>query len=108
MKYTIRKIPKDTELTHFFLSRGKIFGMTKLDKGHYMLKIVHCWEDGEPMNFKYVEDGVVKKATETSPNRLHVVKIFKEYPTRNTIQRNIVKFLKDYDKGYNQTQGGVS
>ena len=41
-----KKLPKNTNISHFFKYKDKIFEKMKLPDGRVMVKIVYTWGDG--------------------------------------------------------------
>jgi len=92
-------LPKNTELTEYLFSHEKIFGLTKINDSVYLLKIVHTWGDGEIMDYGWdTGSGVNRFPTEFCPNPRHIVMLFPERPSQETIDLETAEFLKDYCK----------
>lgn len=93
-----RTLPKNTDLTYFVLIKNHIFGITRLGANKYILKIVHCWEDGEIMNFGWKEENDDKTyfPTEQAPNPRHIVRLFGFNPSKASIYKAVNEFLPKY------------
>lgn len=94
MKKTKRILPKNTNITTYFQYKNSIFSKMNLSDGRVLVKIVHCWDDGEPMNFGFqYSDGINR----TGINPLHIVRLYDKQPSKRTLSRDLKNF---YDKYY--------
>lgn len=90
----MKQLPKDTNITTYFEYKNHIFSRTLIPDGRVLLKIEHCWEDGELMGFGFsYSDGISRKGL----NPLHIVKL---YDNDNWVIENQNKDLDAFIEKY--------
>lgn len=98
-------LPKDTNISKYFLYEGKIFEKMTLPDGRLLIQIVHTWGDGGKMGYGFqYSDGVNR----TGINPLHIVWIYgaQKYPIdQRLIEDGIDIFLKVYNKSKHECSG---
>lgn len=88
-----RVLPKDTDITKYFLYKNFIFSRMTLPDNRVLVQIEHCWEDGEIMDFKFeYSDGIIREGI----NPLHIVKIYSKQPSCRILIRDLKKFCDRY------------
>ena len=100
-KDVMKQLPKNTELTTFFEYHSsnvnvdaRTFCLTNLPDGRILLTIVHCWDDGEIMDYGYdFGEGI-----QSGINPLHIVRIYDKQMSKRTMERDLDRFLKRYYK----------
>lgn len=110
-KDVMKQLPKNTKITTFFeyhSSNVKVyartFGLTNLPDGRILLTIVHCWDDGEIMDYSY-DFG---EGFQSGLNPLHIVRIYDKQMSKRTIERDLDRFLKRYYKKETHTCDDVA
>jgi len=97
MKNNKRILPKDTNITKYFLYKNSIFSKMTLPDNRVLVQIAHCWEDGELMDFKFeYSDGIMRDGI----NPLQIVKLYVKQISNRTLRRDLKNF---YDNYYKQT-----
>jgi len=92
-KHPNKVMPKDTNITKYFVFDGKIFSDMSLPDGRHMVMIQHVWDDGDIMKsgFEY-SDGIAR----TGFNPLQIVGFY-DYPVPPaTLADDLHEFLKIY------------
>lgn len=109
-KDVMKKLPKNTELTTYFEYHSTnarsygIFCLTNIPDGRTLLTIVHCWDDGEIMDYGYDFGEGIQRGI----NPLHIVRIYDKQMSRQTMQRDLDRFLKRYYKKEDQINTSLS
>lgn len=93
--HTEKVLPKDTNITKYFVFNDRIFADMTLPDGRHMVYREHVWsDDGEIMNFGFeYSDGIPREGF----NPLHIVKLYSEPVTQEELEHDLLDFLKKYE-----------
>lgn len=93
MKKIKKILPENTDITTYFQYKNSIFSKMNIPDGRVLVEIVHCWDDGELMNFGFqYSDGINRNGI----NPLRIVRLYDKQPSKRTLNRDLKNFYDKY------------